>query len=149
VEIEASDGLRLVGSYYALAGESAGAPAVLLMHHGGAQKEVWIDFIPLLVEAGYVTLTVDLRGHGETGGEMTAEQGIADIHTWLAWLRDQPGVDPARVSIVGASTGADLGLLAMAEDEQLVTLVGMSVLPEVMGAQTAPAVGRLASARCI
>jgi hypothetical protein len=48
--------------------------------------------------------------------------------------------DPERVSIVGASLGMDLGVLAMAEDERVITLVGLSPLPEIMGEPTPPAV---------
>lgn len=131
VELDASDGLVLVGLYYAPGPEAvgdSGAPAVLLMHHGGSRKEAWIDFIPVLAEAGYAVLTVDLRGHGETGGGFEWALADEDALLWLAWLRDQPEVDPQRVSIVGASLGGDVGLRIMPRDEQLRTLVSLSPL---------------------
>ena len=138
VEIEAADGLILVGSYYAPA--ETGSPALLLMHHGGGQKENWIDFIPVALDAGYAVLTVDLRGHGETGGEVDLIQTIDDSHLWLAWLRDQADVDPARVSIVGASMGGDVGVNVMAEDPDLVTIVSISPLLELENITTSEAV---------
>jgi pimeloyl-ACP methyl ester carboxylesterase len=129
IEIEAEDGLILVGNYYAPA--EIGSPALLLMHHGGGQKELWYDFIPVALDAGYAVLTVDLRGHGETGGAIDLQQTIDDSHRWLAWLREQPDVDPARTSIVGASMGGDVGLNVMAEDPDLVTVVSISPLLEL------------------
>lgn len=146
VEITASDGLTLVGTYYAPdapAASGTAAPAVLLMHHWDGVKEVWIDLVPALVRAGYAVLTVDLRGFGETGGDPDVVLMEQDAHLWLEWLRAQPGVDPDGVSITGSSTGADIGLRVMAEDERLVTLVGLSVLLDVNGILTKPAVEAL------
>ncbi|MBN2303074.1 MAG: alpha/beta fold hydrolase [Anaerolineae bacterium] len=142
VEVEAADGLILVGHYYAppASENEAGSPAVLLMHHGGGQKEAWIDLFPFLFEAGYSVLTVDLRAHGETGGDDDWVLAEDDTQRWLAWLRDQPGIDPDAVSIVGASLGADIGLRVMADDPQLVTLVGLSVLLDALGINTEEAV---------
>lgn len=133
-----TDDLALAGLYYAA--PEADSPAVLLMHHGGGRKEAWIDLIPLLQEAGYAALTVDLRGHGETGGTFTGDLAQEDAHLWLEWLRAQPDVDPEHVSIVSASLGADVGLQVMANDEQIVTLVALSVTLEFDGLNAKTAV---------
>lgn len=128
--VNPTDNLELVGLYHAPP-EGEPAPAVLLMHHGGARKEVWVDLVPLLKDAGYAVLTIDIRGHGETGGSFTSALAIEDAHQWIAWLRERPDVDPVRVSIVGASLGADVGMQVMAQDQDLVTIIGISVLLEV------------------
>lgn len=125
-----TDGLDLVGLYYTPP-EGDPAPAVLLMHHGGSQKESWVDLIPPLQEAGYAVLTIDIRGHGETGGSTDLALAQEDAHLWIAWLREQPGVDPEQVSIVGASLGADVGMQVMAQDPTLITLVGISIQIQV------------------
>jgi len=143
IELEASDGLILVGLYYALPDPHTPAPAILLMHHGGSQKESWIDFIPDLLAAGYATLTIDLRGHGETDGTFDAELAQDDAHRWLAWLREQPGVDPERVNIVGASMGGDVGLPVYAADEALASMVSLSPALEFEGINTNDAVAAL------
>jgi alpha-beta hydrolase superfamily lysophospholipase len=146
VEVEASDGLALVGHYYAPQnpGGEGGARAVLLMHHGGAQKEVWYDLVPVLLDAGYAAVTIDIRSHGETGGKQDWALAEEDVHVWLAWLRAQDGINPDKVSIVGASLGTDLGLRAMADDPQLVTLVGISPLLDAYDViLTAPAVEQI------
>ena len=138
--IEGEDGLELVGNYYVPEGLEEPAPAVLLMHHGGGQKESWYDFAPLLVEAGYVALAVDLRAHGETGGGSDWDLGLTDAIRWIDWLSEQDAVDPDHISIVGASIGGDLGLNVMAADERVQTIVVLSPAVEVDGITTPDAV---------
>jgi pimeloyl-ACP methyl ester carboxylesterase len=136
-----TDGLELVGLYYAPP-EGETAPAVLLMHHGGSQKESWVDLIPLLQDAGYAILTIDIRGHGETGGALDLTLAQEDAHLWIAWLREQPGVDAEQVSIVGASLGADIGMQVMAQDPTLITLVGISIQLQVEDMNASDAVAQ-------
>lgn len=120
VTIRAADDLELFGLYSGTEGledESGLVPAVLLMHHGGSVKEKWIEFFPAFYEANYAYLAVDIREHGETGGNGeqagTAENFISDTQLWVDWLREQDGIDSARISIIGASLGGDIGLNVM------------------------------------
>jgi len=127
VEIEASDGLVLVGDYYApLEAEEGGAPAVLLLHQLSSTRRAWADLIPLLPEAGYGVLAVDMRGHGATRGSQDWPLAEQDLHLWLDWLRAQEGIDPARLNIIGASIGSNLALRGMAGDEAVVTAIALS-----------------------
>lgn len=136
VEVAAADGLTLIGDYYA-AGDEA-APAVLLMHMYGSERGAWNPVIPTLSEAGYAVLAVDLRGFGDTGGDEDFVAAQGDVQTWLDWLRQQPGVRPDAVSIMGASVGANLALVGCANDEACVTAIALSpgldfynVMPEM------------------
>jgi dienelactone hydrolase len=127
IELEASDGLVLVGSYYTPSEPpDSGAPAVLLLHQFGSRKEAWIDIVPGLLDAGYGVLAIDIRAHGETGGDYDWPRAEDDMQLWLDWLREQPGIDPERLNIVGASIGANLALRGMAADPQVVTAVALS-----------------------
>jgi pimeloyl-ACP methyl ester carboxylesterase len=123
VNVEATDGLTLVGDFYALEGDVA---AVLLLHMYGADRSSWEPLIPALLEAGYHVLAVDLRAHGETGGDEDWEAGLLDVQTWLNWLREQTGVRPEALSIVGASIGANLALMGCAADTECTTAVALS-----------------------
>lgn len=142
VTIVAGDELELVGNYFAphLAEGETVAPGVLLMHHSGSRKESWGDFIQPLLDAGYAVLSVDLRGHGESGRSVDWDLAVDDTQRWLTWLGDRAEVDPEALSIVGASIGGDLGLNVMAIDERIQTIVVISPAVEVQGVTTDDAI---------
>ncbi len=139
VEVAAADSLALKGDYYALPGDTPHA-AVLLMHQLGSHRRSWSDLIPALLDAGYNVLTVDLRGHGETGGKVDWTAAQTDTRTWLSWLRQQPGVRAAAISIIGASIGSNLALVGCAADEQCVTAIALSPGLDYFGVKTDTAV---------
>jgi pimeloyl-ACP methyl ester carboxylesterase len=142
VEVTASDGLTLVGNFFPAsdAADDTGAPTVLLLHQFGASKTSWGPLIPALYDAGYTLLAVDLRGHGETGGSLDWPLAEQDTQTWLDWLREQPGVDPERLSIIGSSIGSNLALRGMADDERVVTAVAISPGLDYYGVTTQDAI---------
>lgn len=123
VTLPVDDGTVLMGTfYYPL--ESEPAPAVLLLHMEGDRKEVWAPFATELQEAGYAALALDLRGHGESGGERDWTAMTEDISQAWARLVDQPEADPERSVILGAGIGANLALVAAAAEPD----VGATVL---------------------
>jgi acetyl esterase/lipase len=127
VQITAPDGLKQIADLYlpTEVGES-GAPAVVLIHMYGSTRQSWESLIPPLIEAGYAALAVDLRGHGETGGRADWKITGDDVLACLDWLRQQGGIDPAKINLIGASIGANLALRALAADEAVVTVIALS-----------------------
>jgi pimeloyl-ACP methyl ester carboxylesterase len=109
-----SDGLRMQGTLYSAAEEPA--PAVLMLPQLGGRKEDWLPLVTPLQEAGYTVLAMDLRGQGTTGGRADWTAAIEDVADMLAALRAIPGVDAGRVGVIGASIGANLGLVGCAAD---------------------------------
>jgi pimeloyl-ACP methyl ester carboxylesterase len=127
VQVAAIDGLKLVGDFYTAANSSGvSKPAVLLLHIIGSDRHSWQALIPSLLDAGYSVLTVDLRGFGDTGGEINWGAATKDVQTWLDWLRKQPEVRPDAVSITGGSIGANLALIGCANDPDCVTAIALS-----------------------
>ncbi len=125
VKVAASDGLMLVGDYYAAPGDGD-KPVVVLMHMYQNVRQSWKEFVPKLLDAGYSVLNVDLRGHGETGGVTNWPLAVTDVQTWLDWLREQPGIRDDAVSIIGASVGSNLALIGCANDKACVTAIALS-----------------------
>jgi dipeptidyl aminopeptidase/acylaminoacyl peptidase len=66
VDLKASDGTILKASYFAAAKPG---PAVLLLHQGNRTRHSWDDLAEQLAAAGINTLTLDMRGYGESGGK--------------------------------------------------------------------------------
>jgi pimeloyl-ACP methyl ester carboxylesterase len=138
MEAAASDGLALKGDFYTSG--DAPQPAVLLMHMNGSNRQSWEPVIPDLIGAGYAVLTVDLRGFGDTGSATDWNAAVADVQTWLDWLRTQPSVRPEAISIMGASIGSNLALVGCAADEACVTAIAISPGLDYFGVQPLEAI---------
>lgn len=109
-------------------------PAVLFVHQFNLDKSQWSDHVDTFVAAGYVTMAIDLRGHGESGpavGSLTdvltdPAQAPTDVATALAFLLADASVDEARVGIVGTSIGANLAVVAASQDIGVSAAVAIS-----------------------
>ncbi len=140
VELEASDGLVLVGDFYIPESEEP-VPAVILMHMLGRQRGDWQKLLPVLVDDyGIAVVNVDLRGHGETGGGTNWTLAEEDVQLWIDWLREQDGIDPDAISLIGASIGSNLAIRGWANDETIHTAVALSPGLDFRGVKTADAV---------
>lgn len=140
VTIEASDGLQLQGDFYLPESEEP-VPGVILMHMLGSLRSAWRPLIPVLVdEYNFAVLNIDLRGHGETGGERDWTLAETDVQTAIDWLREQEGVDPGRISLVGASIGSNLAIRGWANDAEIATVVALSPGLDYRGVTTEDAV---------
>lgn len=126
VGIEASDGLALRGDLYRPADMPTDAPAVLLLHMLGSQRSAYEPLIPALLDAGYIVLNMDMRGHGETGSSQDWQLAETDVQTALDWLRQQEGVNNEQIAIIGASIGSNLALIGCANDAGCVTAIALS-----------------------
>lgn len=88
-------------------------PAVLVMHGWGANAAMMWPVVRPLHQAGFAVLLMDARCHGRSDDEaFTSMPRFAqDIAAGLAWLRQQPGVAPDRIALLGHSVGAAAALL--------------------------------------
>jgi pimeloyl-ACP methyl ester carboxylesterase len=145
VSIPTPDGLTLAGSYW---GQPGHANTVLLLHMFGSDRSAWTDLAARLSAAGYTVLAVDFRGHGQSARqgnrtltpedvtERDSKGFVTDAAASIAWLAEQPGVDPAHLAVVGASIGANAALLQAALDKRVHTLVLLSPGLDYKGLKT-------------
>jgi pimeloyl-ACP methyl ester carboxylesterase len=122
VQIEASDGKTLHGSYFA-ASDGEG-PAVLLLHQLYSNRSSWTPLMQPLLDAGFKVLAVDLRGYGKTKGKIDWKAAQQDTLEWAGWLKGQPGVQS--VALVGSSMGSNLALNGCAAVEGCKSAVAIS-----------------------
>src|SRR5215510_7166027 len=91
VDLKSSDGTLLKATYF-----SAGrpGPGVILFHQNNRTRTSWDDVARQLAASGINTLTVDSRGHGESGGtrEYASQKWQADADAAFQFLISQPGV---------------------------------------------------------
>jgi len=116
------DLVDIVGTWKA---PSTPAGSVLLLHMWPADRSSWRAFQDQLFEHGLASLAIDLRGHGQSGGEASddARDMQLDVEGALAWLR---GRGQIVTGIVGASIGANLALHALASHPEISTAVLLS-----------------------
>src|SRR6266446_2081961 len=104
VDLKASDGAILKASYLAAAKPG---PGVVLFHQSNRTRQEWDDLATQLAAAGINTLTFDVRGHGESGGqesrgEARKKQWPLDLDAAFQYLISQPGVKRDVIGIGGA-----------------------------------------------
>ena len=110
VDLKAVDGVVLKATYFAAAKPG---PGVLLFHQSNRTRKEWDDLAGQLAAAGINTLTLDMRGFGESGKPYTkltdAEKAKVrtmwwpkDIDTAFQYLVSQPGVKRDVIGVGGA-----------------------------------------------
>jgi dienelactone hydrolase len=142
VDLKAADGILLKASYFAAAKPG---PGVLLLHQVNRQRKVWDDLAGQLAAAGINTLTLDMRGFGESGGTPCAisldvssscERMPGDLDTAFQYLVSQPGVKRDVIGVGGAGLlGVDNSVQTAhrhsAEVKSLVLLSGETFQPDL------------------
>lgn len=136
-----SGGVPIAVEWFAAPGRGAGArgPAVLLLHgaDGLTFGEGYRLAARVLASNGYHVAF--LHYLDRTGDRRVVYSRLRqDYPAWMAtvrdavtWLAGQPGVDPARLGLVGVSLGAALAFETAATDERVKALVDyFGPLPE-------------------
>ena len=107
--------VRFAGDSVTLTADVEGAwsgPAVLLLHGGGQTRQSWGGTSQVLADVGFLALTVDQRGHGESDWAADGNYGISAYARDVRAVASQLG---RPVALVGASLGGLASLLAVAE----------------------------------
>ena len=109
VDLKASDGVILKASYFAA---TKPGPGVLLLHQSNRTRKSWEEVAARLAEVGINTLTLDMRGFGESGSPYTRLTDAEKVQVSNMWPRDvdtawqflisQPGVKRDVIGLGGA-----------------------------------------------
>jgi dienelactone hydrolase len=147
-----SDGTRLAGRIFFPQARQTGdkLPAILLSHGwGGLKAELDATYAPKFAGGGFVVLTFDYRGWGESDGRLVIkgqvpepdEHGEAvvkaqvirelvdpfdqleDIQAALNFLEGEPGVDRDRIGLWGTSLGGGLVVWTATHDPRVKAVV--------------------------
>jgi uncharacterized protein len=126
-----SEGARLAGDVYCPDGLTAGArrAGIVLCHGYTGVKDLYLpDNARVLNEAGYVVLTFDYKGWGESEGTRSrlAPYGrVADVQAALTFLGSLPEVDGDRLGIYGTSYGGATVVWTAAVDARVQCVVSV------------------------
>jgi dienelactone hydrolase len=137
--LESPDGLVLVGTFYAPDDVEPPWPGVILLHMLWSDRSVWDGYAHELAGNGFAVFALDMRGHGETGGEVNWDLAGEDIQFVWDTLSSKPNIDPGRMGIVGASIGANLALIGGTNEPETQTVVLLSPGLSYAGVETSDA----------
>lgn len=99
-------------------------PVVILVHDLFGSKEEWVFFLDQLLQHQYLTLTIDLRGHGQTplpddnrsSPDLSLEdleKSYLDVQAALKWIGTQPQADASRIAMIGNGMGGNVTFVSM------------------------------------
>lgn len=126
-----SEGCRLVGDVYYPQDLRPGdkRAGVVLCHGYTGVKDLYLpDNARVLTEAGYVAMTFDYKGWGDSEGPRSrlAPYGrVADVQAALTFLGTLPDVDPERLGIYGTSYGGATVVWVGAVDSRVKCVVSV------------------------
>lgn len=126
ISIEAADGIEVAGTLYKPGESGVPLPGVLLIHMLGSDRTAWEEFAIRLALEGYVALAIDMRGHGDTGGDRDFDKAAQDLQRVWAYFSTRTDVDGDRTAVVGASIGANMALVTAAKEPAIDTAVLLS-----------------------
>jgi alpha-beta hydrolase superfamily lysophospholipase len=99
-------------------------PGVVIVHGAGSRKENHADFARLAAANGWAALAFDVRGHGDSEGEMSPG-AIEDVIRMVRLLAATSGVDSSRVAVRGSSMGGFLALHAAAIADEVAGVIAI------------------------
>jgi hypothetical protein len=93
-----------------------------------ALSSTYRDIAEALSQEGFVTLRYDKRGIGNSTGEGGdfPEPSLRDLEAAVAFLKNNPSVDPKRIALVGHSLGGLWALMEAAEDHDIAAVCVMA-----------------------
>ena len=127
------------------------APAVVLLSMLGRTHRDWDGAAAKFVEAGIAVLAVDFRQVALTDPDAAESASnryaalVLDAEAARAYLAARPEVNPSRIGMAGASLGANVAVLAAANDPSVRSLALLSVSLDYRGLKLEQALRKFAS----
>ncbi len=152
VSFRTEDGVELQGTLRRPAAESP--PGLILVHGVGGTRADWAVFAERVRRAGYMSLALDMRGHGGSrrrGGEELDHRRFS-TEEWFGVLADiaaakellaARGADADNIAVVGAGLGANLAVHYLLRDPSAPAAVLVSPGLDYKGIKTETVMPRL------
>jgi alpha-beta hydrolase superfamily lysophospholipase len=119
VAFRAPDGVELRGWWVPA---NAAKGTVVMVHGLNRSRIEMVRRVPFVHDSGWNALLLDLRHHGESGGEATTF-GVKESEDVLAGVRFARGRAPGPVVLWGVSLGAASVVFAAAEDHSVAGVI--------------------------
>lgn len=114
VTLTTSDGIRIAAWYV----PGANGAAIVLVHGIGSNRAGMLPVAAMLARHGYGLLLIDMRAHGESGGDAWSSWlSERDVLAAVDYLKARPEVH--RIGLMGFSAGATTVLHAAAHSQEV------------------------------
>lgn len=100
-----TDGVTIFYNLYQPKGLTQKRPAVIIGHGIMVNKEMMTNFATELVAQGYIVVTLDWRGHGQSIGDLTSEGLYLDLEAVVTDIPAHAPADMERIALLGYSMG--------------------------------------------
>lgn len=128
------NGLDISANVYTPAGYDSAKhyPVVVVAHpNGGVKEQVAGLYAQRLADQGYITITADAAYQGASGGQPRnvdkPANRIEDIHGMADFIAGYPGVDRARLGLLGICGGGGYSLKAAQTDKRFQSIATVSM----------------------
>jgi alpha-beta hydrolase superfamily lysophospholipase len=133
VDFKATDGVPLRGYLF-----GSGSSAVILTHMYPADQKSWFPLARKLAEKGYLAMTFDCRGYGESGGSKVVAEIDRDLEGAYRLLRPKT----KKIFLMGASMGGTASIRVAARS-RTAGVVSLSAPMAFKGLDAREAIGKI------
>lgn len=118
-QLVTSDNIELKAWYH----PSVSSRTIIVVHGSGGSREDLRPYINLLTRHGFGVLALDLRGHGESGGQTNrfGWNSSPDIAAAVRYLQEQP--EAGTIGALGLSMGGEILLGEAAANPEIKAIV--------------------------
>ncbi len=125
VSLTAADGVSIAGWFVP---PDEGGATLVMVHGFSANRAKMLAETAVLAQHGYGALLIDLRNHGDSGGEVTTwgYDEWLDVQTAVQYLLNHPHVNSDKIGLMGKSMGSAALLIAASRIPEVKAVVAMS-----------------------
>ena len=127
-----SDSVEIAG-WYIEADSSANHPTIIVLHTLGRTREDMLHFTMPLLHHGFNLVYLDMRSHGESGGEFFTYgyHEWRDVSSVVDYLEARGDQYQDSIFVLGASAGSAVAISAAARDHRLAGLVTIAAFADL------------------
>lgn len=125
VSLTAADGIEIAGWYFP---PDENGAALVMVHGFSANRTKMLAETAILTRHGYGALLIDLRNHGDSGGDVTTwgYDEWLDVQAGVNYLLSRPEVNPDKIGLMGKSMGSAAMVIAASRLPEVKAVVAMS-----------------------
>jgi uncharacterized protein len=125
------DRLKIAGWF--IPAKTPSTQTVILLHSRGGTRQDTLEFSLPLWQAGFNLAMIDLRGHGESGGEYFTfgYHEWQDVSSLLDYLETRADGSATDVTLIGISAGGAVAITAAAQDRRIRRLVTIATFADL------------------